>query len=228
MNHDQYSQWDAAYVMGVLSVTERHEFERHLSACSSCRRAVSDLAPLPGLLAALPATPRQADAAAGAHATASDPASLAQLAARVRGRKRKTRMLLAAAAVGLVFVGGAAGYLGTQGFAPTTVAETEYASVRLDPVGESGVYADLAMTERTWGTRLDWSCTYPAGISAGHDYVLAVTDRAGMRHVVATWTGDGGARTTGLSAATSTSLDQIARVELSATPSGILLAAIDY
>ncbi|WP_435748226.1 anti-sigma factor family protein [Microbacterium sp. PMB16] len=226
MNHDQYSQWDAAYVMGVLSVTERHEFDHHMSACSSCRRAVSDLAPLPGLLAALPAAPRQADAAV--HAAASDSSSLTALAERARRRTRKTRMLLAAAAVGLVFLGGAAGFVGTQSFGSTTVADAENATVRLDPVGESGVHADLSLSERTWGTRLDWSCAYPAGIAAGHDYVLIVTDIAGTRQVVATWTGDGEPRTTGLSATTSTALAEIARIELSAMPSGILLAAADH
>lgn len=50
----------------------------------------------------------------------------------------------------------------------------------------------------------------------------------GIRTVVSTWTGDGGARTIGLSAATATPGDEITRIELTALPSGTLLAATDH
>ncbi|MEO6413185.1 MAG: zf-HC2 domain-containing protein [Pedococcus sp.] len=52
--HDEYADWDAAYVLGALSVGERREFEEHLAACSTCRAAVAELAGMPGLLAQLP------------------------------------------------------------------------------------------------------------------------------------------------------------------------------
>lgn len=50
----------------------------------------------------------------------------------------------------------------------------------------------------------------------------------GIRTVVSTWTGDGGVRTVGLSAATATPGDEITRIELTALPSGTLLAATDH
>jgi hypothetical protein len=53
--HDDYADWDAAYVLGALSVSERLEFEEHLSGCVACRGAVAELAGMPGLLAQLPA-----------------------------------------------------------------------------------------------------------------------------------------------------------------------------
>ncbi|HEY5223465.1 MAG TPA: zf-HC2 domain-containing protein [Microbacteriaceae bacterium] len=50
---DPYEEWDAAYLLGALSPTERLEFEAHLSGCARCADAVADLAGLPGLLSAL-------------------------------------------------------------------------------------------------------------------------------------------------------------------------------
>ena len=49
--NDQYSTWDAAYVLGALSDADRHEFEGHLSSCPACQGAVGELAGMPGLLA---------------------------------------------------------------------------------------------------------------------------------------------------------------------------------
>lgn len=231
MTDDEFSQWDAAYVLGVLSVNERHAFERHFSACSSCQGAVSELAPLPGLLAALPAPSAARATDAGARETpviAADARSLTTLAARVHHRRRTSRMQLAAAAVGLVFLGAGAGLAISTHVETTTVPTAETVSMRLDPVDDSGVHADLTLIGNSWGTRLEWSCDYPAGLAPGHVYELIVTDADGIRTVVSTWTGDGGARTVGLSAATATPGDEITRIELTALPSGTLLAATDH
>ena len=40
---DAYALWDAAYVLGSLSGSERREFEAHMATCPSCRAAVSEL-----------------------------------------------------------------------------------------------------------------------------------------------------------------------------------------
>ncbi|WP_425955706.1 anti-sigma factor family protein [Xylanimonas sp. McL0601] len=50
---DPFTDWDGAYVLGSLSPTERREFEAHLATCDACRRAVAELAGLPGLLSTL-------------------------------------------------------------------------------------------------------------------------------------------------------------------------------
>ena len=41
--------WDAAYVLGSLSSTERREYETHLSGCPPCRTAVAELSGMPAL-----------------------------------------------------------------------------------------------------------------------------------------------------------------------------------
>ena len=51
-NH-RYAMWDAAYVLGSLSATERREFEAHLADCPPCREAVAQLSGLPALLSRL-------------------------------------------------------------------------------------------------------------------------------------------------------------------------------
>jgi len=38
---DRYALWDAAYMLGSLSSTERREYENHLSGCPSCRASVA-------------------------------------------------------------------------------------------------------------------------------------------------------------------------------------------
>jgi len=48
-NH-HYAMWDAAYVLGSLSATERREFETHLASCPDCRQAVAELRGMPALL----------------------------------------------------------------------------------------------------------------------------------------------------------------------------------
>ncbi|MFC8044834.1 zf-HC2 domain-containing protein [Nocardia sp. NPDC057353] len=47
---DDYTTWDAPYVLGSLTRAERLEFEEHLEGCSRCRAAVAELAGMPGLL----------------------------------------------------------------------------------------------------------------------------------------------------------------------------------
>ena len=51
--NDPYETWDAAYVLGSLSSTERREYEAHLSGCVPCRTSVGELSGMPALLAML-------------------------------------------------------------------------------------------------------------------------------------------------------------------------------
>ena len=51
---DDIHEWDAAYVLGSLSATDRAQFEAHLAGCDACTRSLADLAGLPGVLRMLP------------------------------------------------------------------------------------------------------------------------------------------------------------------------------
>jgi len=50
MTTDEFAFYDAAYVVGALSPTDRREFEDHLKVCAACAFSVSELAGLPGLM----------------------------------------------------------------------------------------------------------------------------------------------------------------------------------
>jgi hypothetical protein len=50
---DKYAQWDAAYVLGSLSETDRREFDAHLEGCRACRDAVAEISDVPALLSLL-------------------------------------------------------------------------------------------------------------------------------------------------------------------------------
>jgi len=221
---DPYREWDAAYVLGALGPADRREFEEHLSGCDDCRDAVAELAGAPGLLASVPAEHAlAADPRVRKDAAAADVVPLAGLAAAARRSRRRRRTLGAVAASALLVGGVGAGLaLGGPGEGPvpapsSPAPDARPATVDLEPVGAIDVRASLTATPQPWGTSLEWSCTYPP--RSGYDpadpvvYALVLVDREGDRTVAATWAGAGTAAT-GLGAASSLPLDDIARVEI--------------
>lgn len=234
---DPYTDWDGAYVLGALSAADRREYEQHLATCERCTRAVGELAGMPGVLGLVPADEALSITdAPPAIATLGDdgplPAPQAPpvllLARRARKERGRQRVLLAAAAVVLLVAGGVAGALLPQ------VAEREPAavavsvqSVSLAPVDASGVQADLTLEPTAWGTRLEWSCSYPPDYAVeGVEYDLTLVDRSGERVRVATWTGGTSTTTTGLTATTSLTPAEIGSIEMSATTLSTPLAAV--
>jgi hypothetical protein len=245
--HDQYVEWDAAYVLGALSSAERREYEQHLSECLRCAAAVSELAGIPGLLGALPA--EDAFAILDADAPGSRPAAIVQgasappdiltgLTARVRQRRRAR-----AWTAGLVGVAAAAALaaaivlpmsLGTAPPTPPTIAAT------LSPVNPSApgssaaspITASIRLTSVKWGTKVSVTCSYgataPTG-NTGHAYAndygrygLYVTDADGATTEVSSWRAWPGATVT---AAGSTEMREsdIVRVELRSLDTGAVL-----
>ena len=215
---------DGAYVLGSLSPAERQEFERHLSGCEECSRAVRELAGLPGLLARVDP------------AVLEDPSSdvpvpdtlLPGLVAAVTRERRRRRFvtvgLAAAAAVAVVTAGvgvplAVSGAFSSDDHANSSVAAS--AGQRMVPVGGAPVRAQLVLQPVTWGTRLDLTCTYAPTpeeyqLPQVATYVLVVRTRDGRTEQVGTWKARDG-RTMRLSGATSASRAQIASVEVRTT-----------
>ncbi|WP_194411183.1 zf-HC2 domain-containing protein [Microbacterium cremeum] len=48
--HARFADWEAAYLVGALSPSDRRLFEEHLDECAACRDALAELAPTLGLL----------------------------------------------------------------------------------------------------------------------------------------------------------------------------------
>ncbi|MEI7057326.1 zf-HC2 domain-containing protein [Nocardioides sp. CCNWLW239] len=233
--HEMYADWDASYVLGALSPSDRRAYERHLTGCAVCHEAVAELAGMPGLLGALSGEEAE-ELLAGSDAEATPP-GLAELAGAVRRSRRRRRALTAAAAVALLVGGTAAGGLllgrdGSQGPAaapsasgsPSGSAEADVRTVDLRPVGSVDMWAQLVVTPTSWGTKLTWSCHYPPepGQSppgrSGYPvepvtYDLVLVGRDGSRTVAGSWTWSGG-QTLGLDASSAVPIADVDRVEI--------------
>jgi hypothetical protein len=202
---DPYADWDAAYVLGALSSTERREYEEHVDGCERCAASVAELGMMPGLLRLVP------DEEGAAY--------LDRPAIPVvpRARRRLPAKALAVAAAVLLLAGVGTGVLvGVRGGpGPRTVA--------LGSVVASPLHATVSLTRESWGTEVAMTCTYGGEYGARRRYDLYVVDAAGHRQLVSRWQAGPGdtARTTG---ATDLAPSAIARVELRAADGTLLLA----
>jgi hypothetical protein len=208
---DAFRDWDAAYLLGALGAEDRRAFERHLSACPSCATAVAELAGLPGLLGKL-GRDEAAALLSGSAGTVRAPDLVRGLAASVRRRRRRNRVLAGVAALA---VAGVLAVFAVSASAPTATPLT--AAIAMDQVTPGVMTADLQVTEKGWGTRFDWTCTYnTAGWKPGDapaSYELVAIDTAGNETIVATWTSTGD-RAGGLVASSSVATSAIRSVEI--------------
>lgn len=234
---DSYTDWDAAYVLGSLSAQERREYERHLAGCRPCREAVTELAGMPAVLSELSAEQAVALAGHDGDGGASGQAQvvpITALAAAAGRRRRRRRIWQGAAAVALLAAGGAAGsVLGDRGGESEA---GEVTAITLDSVDGSNVTADVRLTPSTWGTRMEWSCSYPDSAGSGGSgsgpgqssvYELVLVGADGSRTVVATWTGDGDDHASGLLASSAVPMEDITRIELGVEDADLVLAAAE-
>ena len=237
--HESFAEWDASYVLGALSPSDRRAYERHLTGCAICRDAVADLAGMPGLLGVLSREEAEelVDDSVVEVPSASLESSLAELAGSVRRSRLRRRGFAAAAAVVLLAGGGALGgaLVGRDGAGEPAAAPSASASapaseapgenvrtVDLQPVGSVDLWAQLVVTPTDWGTRLRWSCHYPPkpGESPPAEaprgpvtYDLVLVGRDGSRTVAGSWTWSGG-ETLGLDASSAVPINDVERVEI--------------
>jgi hypothetical protein len=244
-NPDNFRDWDAAYVLGALSADDRRAYERHLQTCPACSTAVAELAGMPGLLAKLPAEKAvsllslPAEQSAPEQRVSDDqhlrderhePGLVRRLSIAANKRQRRMRGLLVGLAagaaavllVGGVLIGSAISPAADQALSPSSSSPgTPSADVlAMAPVGTPVMTADLQLTEKGWGTRFDWSCSYLDAWSSTASpsqsapaYSLVVTDDAGEETTVATWSA-AGPEASNLVASSSVRTDDIREVEI--------------
>lgn len=229
-----FADADAAYVLGALPPVERLDFERHLSGCDECTRAVRELAGLPGLLG-------QVEASVLEHPPEHEPVpdtllpALSREVRRVRRRRTRAVAGLAAAAAAVVVVvvsvvvsqvgGGDTPPQDVPGASPSSPGPT---TESMEPVGDVPVRASLILEQVTWGTRLGLTCTYDPDLvdyrlPPAVDYVLFVRTRDGRTERIGSWRSVGGVPMR-LSAATAASREDIASVEVRAPGGRVVLA----
>jgi hypothetical protein len=220
---DEFSTYDAAYVLGALSPTDRTAFEAHLRSCPSCAGAVTELAGLPGLLAKVPVEEVTDPVQAPVPQTLL-PRLLREVAARRRRRRWVTGLSAAAAAVAIAAGAGVLGSsLGSARDPARPPAAVSTAPARdLAPVVPSPVTASVSMVPMAWGTRLDLHCDYyPSGGASSREYTLVVHNRSGRSQQVAAWQALPD-KLLSLTAASSWHPQDIATVEVQA-PGGLTL-----
>jgi hypothetical protein len=217
-HHVDFAEWDAAYVMGALSPSDRRAFEVHLETCERCRQAIAEIAPTIGLLARIDRTRAESLAAEPAvMADAGPPQALREglvsSARRERLRRQRTWWFggLAAAAVLVAAIVVALNVAVAPALRSTQTFALE--SVRSAPLSASVELADVA-----WGTRIGLVCRYDdvPGSGAPEDgwpYSLYVIDENGAASQVSTWRALPGS-TARLDAATDLDVSEMSAIEI--------------
>ncbi len=221
-DHARFAEWDAAYVLGALSSSDRRAYEEHLSECAQCRRAVAELTPTVGLLSRVTAERAETIgiAAAGDDAIGGpEPGMRAGVISLAARRARGRRLWWAAAAAAVIIVAAVAVPVGFAVTAPPP-------AVAMTAVDNAPVEASLRLTQVAWGTRIELTCRYttsPADAPAdGWPYALAVTAADGTVSTVSTWRALPGA-TARLSAGTALNIGDVRAVEIVSENSGRVL-----
>jgi hypothetical protein len=188
---DEFSLYDAAYVLGALSPADRCAFEDHLKVCAACAGSVSDLAGMPGLMSKVSLDQLTEEAEPLPETL------LPSLARTVRRERQKRRLAVGAvaAAAACVLAVGAVGITKAESPARPPVTSSapgasSTASRVMTAVVPSPVTASARLVDMAWGTAIDLTCnyrttgSYPAG---GTPYAMVVIDRSGAVQQVATW-----------------------------------------
>jgi hypothetical protein len=187
---DDIADWDAAYVLGALSRDDRRCYETFLTRNPGRAAALTELAGLPGILNTLDCDEALALIDNAGDDTADIAAlgmmqSLASAAARQRQRSRRRVLVAGLAAAAVVAVG--AGAIGATAF-PQSHRVGDVALRAMQPTLKGGISAALAVTEKSWGTRLDWTCDYVEDWArAAPAYDIVVTTIEGAESAVGTW-----------------------------------------
>lgn len=225
---DRYLTWDAAYVLGSLSSSDRLEYETHLETCERCRSAVAELGGLPALLARLDLEDVVSLDEEPAETPPLRPEVLETILDKVRWRRRRSRWLTSAAvglaaallAVGLV-IAVRPGVVGLQSNPPQAAGS----GVAMTKVAPTPINATISLTGYGWGTRIDMACTYGdwgQRDAPPQSLGMVVVGRDGTHTQVATWLGLSGA-TALPSANTPMPVDEIAAVQLVSADDGKVL-----
>jgi len=227
-NH-RYATWDAAYVLGSLSASDRREFEAHMADCPACRAAVADLSGVPALLSQLdPAEVAAMDESGGTPDSLSatppiSPELLPSLLTTVRWRRRRTRVATWVASAAAAVALGIGVLVGVQGYTSTPAQQVTATSQQMAQVGTSLLTSTVQLSGQHWGTSINLKCVCLAPLNAHHDTLaMVVVGRDGSQTRLATWVAVPG-HTATPAASISTPVDQIAAVQVVSADSGEVL-----
>ncbi len=225
---DRYVTWDAAYVLGSLTSSERREYEAHLETCERCRSAVAEISGVPALLAMLDIEDVRALDEETPETPPLRPEVLDSILDKVRWRRRRSRWLTSAAvgvAAALLAVGVVIAIrpeiVGLENHKPEQTTQ----ALEMTKVSPTPINATISLTGFGWGTRIDMACTYGdwgQRDAPPQNLGMVIIGRDGSHTQVATWLGLSGA-TALPSANTPMQKDEIAAVQLVSPDNGQVL-----
>jgi hypothetical protein len=180
------------YVLGAIEPAERALVDEHLPTCQECREELASLAGLPAMLRKVPFVEAERLAAPEQDPELAEVPSaemLTSLIARTTNVRRihRWRGVAAAAAVAIVALGGGAFVAnalqpsGPSASGPTHVTWSQTSGS--SPV--SGAHLTVRYRHQPWGTQMEVNVT---GLQPGSVCEFQVTDAAGRRSVVGSWT----------------------------------------
>ncbi|MFI7663780.1 anti-sigma factor family protein [Nocardia sp. NPDC049526] len=190
---DDYSTWDAPYILGSLTRIERREYEEHLAGCPVCRAAVADLAGLPGLLAMVePDTALAMIEPAGPTSAVVEPPAqlLPRLADAAERRRRRGRWAAAGAAIAAA---AAAVAIAVPVVTAITAAdkpssEQVVAERSMEPITPNPVTASFKVVQADGKTRIVMTCSYgPSDQKYNWDLDLYVIGTDGSQAKLDRW-----------------------------------------
>jgi anti-sigma factor RsiW len=219
--HDEFAEWDAAYVLGALSPGERLAYEQHMAECPECSTAVRGLAVIPGLLGKVPAEDVPSDVSEPPPADLlARTRSMAQgEVAGIRRRRRRTVSVVAVAASAVLVLGGVV-------WAQQGDTNPSGVTVAMQQAGTNPLSATVQLHDKAWGTEVIMKCTYAASSQwrSGAVYALYVVDDGGHATSISTWSAEPGT-TAKLTAATAVPRTKIAHLQVRAASGTVLLTA---
>ena len=164
---DDLAEWDAAYVLGALSLEERRRYESYLADNPAQAAELADLAGMPGILNALSRDEAVAltDLAGAAPVTGRDEvASLAQAAARRQRKSRRTFLTAAVASAAALLIAG--GVVGATVFGRSTASVQTVAMQAMQPTPREGLTAAARRHREEVGHRAELGLRIHQGLGA--------------------------------------------------------------
>ncbi|TMQ97933.1 zf-HC2 domain-containing protein [Actinomadura soli] len=182
-----------AYALGLLEEPDRRAFEAHLSGCAACQAELGELRGIAATLDGIGPIAEPADAPAAP--APPEPAVVSDLLRhRIRRERRhRSTRALAAAAAGVVLLGGALGTgytLGADRGGQASDQDGGTAALMRDGHRTSaadagtGVTGTVATQDKAWGSRIGLELSKVRGPL---ECELVAVDRAGRAHTVAGW-----------------------------------------
>ena len=228
-DNDRYAMWDAAYVLGSLSASDRREFEAHMATCPGCREAVAELSGVPALLSQLDredvAAINASEAVAGTPLATlkMSPELLPSLLATVRWRRRRTRVATWAASAAAAVVLGIGVFVGVESQSSIAPQQVTASAQPMAQVGTNLLASTVSLSSQHWGTFINLKCVCLAPLNAHHDTLaMVVVGRDGSQTRLATWVADPG-HTATPAGSISTPMNQIAAVQVVSADTGEVL-----